>query len=723
MACTWVVKACGTDAAALRAAASDALDEVDRVDRLMSHYRPESPLSRLNREAASGPVRVEPELFDFVAECLRYGRESGGAFDVTVGPLMKAWGLFEGDGRVPGARELAEARAAVGSRHVALDPVAGTIRFDRPGVALDLGGIAKGYAVDRVVALLRRRGVTAALVNGGGSSIYGLGSPAGRDAWKVKVQDPVRRERVALTVPLRNRALSVSGASGRGFERDGVFYGHIMDPRRGSPVRGRLSSPFSAKPRRRGTPSPTPSSSRASSGRGATSGIAPRPGSCSSSPRQDERGPSCASGAEGSARGLEVHDGAGPELGKGELGGAVARREVLERHRAGAVPEGRARLPAPLEADPERGDGASAVVEEMQAARRRVAGEDAPITTSLPKTRSDCALVRERAPDLEGERARGRPASGRGNSWVPSWTLSAACRGRARGPSGRGGCGAREGSAPRPRGRPSSTTADVGDLGQVRLRAARRGTRASARRLEVRGIDLEDGVGAVGEGLGRGQGGLPRGEIVVAVLRRDGSRRNRQPFATIQGLRVAEATSGRGADPGRGERLARGPVGRRSGAGREARPSPGASLLRGHHDALDAGLLQRGRRFDTGSGPVEARQGGEKEREAHTTISLHLDARLVATPEAEAGRELHVPGLADHDVHVRVGVARRARRPPSGSAASGPRSRSRPRRFRLLSMMSRSRRSMATGSVPKRICLRVEDVPRVRAKGPPCQTP
>lgn len=241
MACTWSVKLCGADAAALRAVASEALDEVDRIDRLMSHYRPDSPLSRVNQRAASGPVSVERELFDFVAECLRYGHDSEGAFDVTVGPLMKAWGLFDGDGRVPAERELAEALAVVGARHVVLDREAGTIRFDRPGVSLDLGGIAKGYAVDRVVDLLRRRLVAAALINAGGSSIYALGSPPDGPAWDVRIQDPVRRERVALTVSLRDRALSVAGARGRGFEEDGVFYGHIMDPRRGCPARGVLS--------------------------------------------------------------------------------------------------------------------------------------------------------------------------------------------------------------------------------------------------------------------------------------------------------------------------------------------------------------------------------------------------------------------------------------------------------------------------------------------------
>jgi FAD:protein FMN transferase len=241
MGCTGTVRACGPDASALPGVVGDALDELERVDRLMSHYRPDSPLSRLNREAANGPVAVEPELLGFLAECLRWSRDSGGAFDVTVGPLMKAWGFFRDAGRVPGEAELARVRSVVGHRHVLLDPVAGTVRFDRPGVELDLGGVGKGYAVDRVVALLRQRGIASALVNLGGSSVYGLGAPPGRTAWDVGIQDPTHPSRVALTLPLRDRALSVSGGSERFFEKDGVTYTHIMDPRTGRPVRGLLS--------------------------------------------------------------------------------------------------------------------------------------------------------------------------------------------------------------------------------------------------------------------------------------------------------------------------------------------------------------------------------------------------------------------------------------------------------------------------------------------------
>ena len=241
MASAYAIVAYGADASALPRILEAAFDEVDRIDRLMSHYKPESPLSRLNREAAAGPVAVDAELFDFLCEALRYARESDGAFDVTVGPLMKTWGFFRGGGRLPTDAEIEEARARVGYAHVVLDPARRTVRFDRPGIELDLGGIAKGYAVDRVVALLRREGVAAALVSAGGSTIYGMGSPPDSDGWEVTVQDPAGTERPALTVRLADRALSVSGSSEKSFERDGVRYSHIMDPRRGRPVQGVLS--------------------------------------------------------------------------------------------------------------------------------------------------------------------------------------------------------------------------------------------------------------------------------------------------------------------------------------------------------------------------------------------------------------------------------------------------------------------------------------------------
>ena len=241
MACLYAIDAYGPDAAALPKILDDAFDEVDRIDRLMSNYRPDSPLSRINREAAAHPVAVDPELFDFLLESMRYNRESGGAFDITVGPLMKAWGFFRGEGRLPAEAQLTDARRRVGASHVVFDRARRTVAFDEPGVELDLGGIAKGYAIDRVVQLLRARHVSAALVSAGGSTIFGLGAPPGRNAWDVAVQDPVDARKTAMTVRLKNRALSIAGTSEKWFEVEGVRYSHIMDPRTGMPVQGVLT--------------------------------------------------------------------------------------------------------------------------------------------------------------------------------------------------------------------------------------------------------------------------------------------------------------------------------------------------------------------------------------------------------------------------------------------------------------------------------------------------
>ena len=142
---------------------------------------------------------VETELFDFLELCLRWSRDSDGAFDVTVGPLMKAWGFFRDEGRLPDARALESARAVVGYRHASLDRARHSVSFDRPGVEIDLGGIGKGYAVDRAVAVLRCLGIESALVNLGGSSVYGVGAPPGAAAWEIGIEDPTDPARQAVT--------------------------------------------------------------------------------------------------------------------------------------------------------------------------------------------------------------------------------------------------------------------------------------------------------------------------------------------------------------------------------------------------------------------------------------------------------------------------------------------------------------------------------------------
>ena len=244
MACAYTIVVYGPDAKQLPLIVNAALDEVDRIDSLMSNYKPESALSRINREASKAPVLVEPELFNFIQLCVQYSQESEGAFDITVGPLMKAWGFFRGEGRIPWTVELWNILRKVGYGHLVLDPNERTIRFDRSGMELDLGGIAKGYAVDRVVSLLKEYNIKRAFVSAGGSTVYGLGSPPDSDGWEVNIRDPIypndphKRAGVAT---LRNRSLSVSGNYEKFFRVRGVTYSHIMDPRTGRPVENMLS--------------------------------------------------------------------------------------------------------------------------------------------------------------------------------------------------------------------------------------------------------------------------------------------------------------------------------------------------------------------------------------------------------------------------------------------------------------------------------------------------
>ena len=209
---------------------------------MLSNYRDESEWSHVNREAAAHPVDVTPELFSVLSSCLEYSRQSDGAFDITVGALMKVWGFYKGEGRMPRPADVTDALAKVGYRHVLLDPSARTVRFSRRGIELDPGGIGKGYAVDRIVDVLKRERVDVALVSASGSSIYGLGAPPEDSrGWPITIRSPRDPEEEAATVFLRNMSLSTSGSYEKFFWAEGRTYSHIMDPRTGYPARGTSS--------------------------------------------------------------------------------------------------------------------------------------------------------------------------------------------------------------------------------------------------------------------------------------------------------------------------------------------------------------------------------------------------------------------------------------------------------------------------------------------------
>jgi len=240
MGTLFTIVAYGPDRESLARAANAVFDDIDRLDAQMSNYKAESELSKINRDAARQAVSVETRLFDLIAKAVRYSEESGGAFDITVGPLMKAWGFFRGGGRVPTRAEIAQVMKRVGYRHIHLERESHQVRFDAAGLELDLGGIAKGYAVDRAAEILRARGAVAALVSGGASSIYALGAPPGERGWRIHLRDPYEKGKAGDIVRLKNYSLAVSGSFDKFFEHGGKTYCHILDPRSGRPVEGML---------------------------------------------------------------------------------------------------------------------------------------------------------------------------------------------------------------------------------------------------------------------------------------------------------------------------------------------------------------------------------------------------------------------------------------------------------------------------------------------------
>lgn len=241
MGSTYSLVLYGEDRARLEGASEEAFEEVRRLDRMLSNYRPGSEWSEVNRSAAQRPVKVSSELFGLLSASVEYSRQSEGAFDISVGPLMKVWGFYKGSGHLPDQAEIGSALEKVGYRNILLDAGSKTVRFAREGVDLDPGGIGKGYAVDRMVEILRKGGIGSALISAAGSSMYALGAPPGEPGWKVRIRDP-KNEAIAVTeVTLKNESMSTSGNYEKFFRAEGKLYSHIMDPRTGYPAAGTLS--------------------------------------------------------------------------------------------------------------------------------------------------------------------------------------------------------------------------------------------------------------------------------------------------------------------------------------------------------------------------------------------------------------------------------------------------------------------------------------------------
>jgi len=226
-------------AAERRQAADEAFGALGEVDRLMSNYRNDSELTHLNQTAASANVPVSAPMLAVLQAAERVSRASSGAFDVTVGPLVSLWGFKDKRPHVPTPGELARVRDVIGYQLVTIDGEAGTVSFARPGVEIDLGGIAKGFGVELAAASLRRRGLNG-LIDAGGNQ-YFVGRPAGKSAWSVGIRHPDRADALLGTIDIPEGSLSTSADSSNFLVADGRKYGHLLDPRTLQPADASLS--------------------------------------------------------------------------------------------------------------------------------------------------------------------------------------------------------------------------------------------------------------------------------------------------------------------------------------------------------------------------------------------------------------------------------------------------------------------------------------------------
>lgn len=228
------------DEATAKAAAKAAFARVAELDSIMSDYRATSELNQLCRKAGGEPIAVSADLFAVLKQSQELAKRTGGAFDVTVGPLTRLWRLSRRTQRLPAPEQLAQAKELVGFDKVELDETNRTVRLTRPGMQLDLGGIAKGYTADQVLLVLKKHGIAAALVAAGGD-IAVSGPPPGTAAWRIGIQPLGPGQQPQHYIMLKDGAVSTAGDLEQFVVIDGTRYSHILDPKTGLGLVGRIS--------------------------------------------------------------------------------------------------------------------------------------------------------------------------------------------------------------------------------------------------------------------------------------------------------------------------------------------------------------------------------------------------------------------------------------------------------------------------------------------------
>ena len=219
-----------------RSAISEAMTEFQRTEDMMSSYKPGSAVDQLNRGGSLAKVPVGREVFELIQHAADVSRASGGAFDATIWPISRLWGFDQG-GRIPPVGEIEEMRTLVGYGNLKFDSSNYSVGFAVDNMGVDLGAIAKGWAVDKAMERLSARGIRNAIVDAGGD-LRVAGARPGKKFWRIGVQHPREPGTLIMTFELSDAAIVTSGDYERFFISDGVRYHHILDPATGQPARG-----------------------------------------------------------------------------------------------------------------------------------------------------------------------------------------------------------------------------------------------------------------------------------------------------------------------------------------------------------------------------------------------------------------------------------------------------------------------------------------------------
>lgn len=221
-------------------AIAQAFDEIERIDNLLSIYKDNSEISKINMRSGISDVKVSADTLDIIEKSIKISEMTNGAFDITIGPLMEIWGFKDGNKHIPSDKDIIEKKRFVGYKNIILDRSRSSVRLSFQGMKLDLGAIAVGFAVDKAIEKLKLIGIKDALINAGGE-IYALGTPYRRRAWRIGIQHPRRSDKLKGVLELKDNAISTSGDYENYFEIGDRRYPHILSPYTGRPVDGIMS--------------------------------------------------------------------------------------------------------------------------------------------------------------------------------------------------------------------------------------------------------------------------------------------------------------------------------------------------------------------------------------------------------------------------------------------------------------------------------------------------